>query len=475
MILRTVLLLSLALLPGWAWGARPASDAARLHQGLEKGFRRPKVLIYPLLDQRLLAEAEVSANGGPTDPPAWTAFVEGLKGAANLRVRAPGETRKAIQSDERYRGDLENAKNFADRGFREHRAVRLEIAAADLHNALRQFKQIEQQYIEPRRVARTSLTRGLALLESGNAVQAGDAFREALLLDPSLRLRPGYDHPAAVEAFEQARRSLSDEPPEPPWFIDTPAWAVGEDYHIIRGRVVDDRLELVIISAGVIRKESQPLGPDPASDGSRLASRVWACLPFGRAPTAPAFQPKLHLDAGFSYFVFLESPVELFSNVGVGVNASWLVAPYITLDLNAGLTNSNRDREEDLRRDIPIFRGSLGAGYALSGDRFRLTANLGVEVATIGEVVTTSEPGCKYFPAGTAPPAICDPNLDIDRYDTSIFLGPVLSIGTTLRLVDEIYLALRVHAATYIFESMERSNGLGVPVGAQLGLGYQLL
>ena len=61
--LLTLALLTLALpLTRPAHAATPQSDAGRLNTGLPPGFRRPPVIIYPLIDQRLLADT-------PTDPP----------------------------------------------------------------------------------------------------------------------------------------------------------------------------------------------------------------------------------------------------------------------------------------------------------------------------------------------------------------------------------------------------------------------
>lgn len=465
--------LAVWLPPGHA--ATPESDAARLNAGLPPGFRRPQVVIYPLVDQRQLSvEDQDGTSAEPLPPPpAWTALVDALRDAPNLAVETPALTQRAITDDLGYRRALELAQATAERAYRDYREVRLEAAAEGFEAAIGAFVKLEHHVVAPREVARAALTRGLALLESGQPVLAERALRRALLIDPRLRLRPGYDQPRAIEALDAARASLlADGPPAPDDFsARTPLPPQRARAYIVRARALPDRLEVTVRSAAGISVESEPLG-DPVDAASRLATRIHACLPFGRAPHRPGHRARLHLDAGFDTYVFARNPVDPFANVGVAVHASYLAASRLSLDLHASLATGERDPQEHLRQDITTLRMWLGPGYDYQSGRLRFSAHVGVEVAMVSPIELTTNAACKYFRPGEAPSLLCDFDTDIDRFDRAWLVGPTLTLGGSVRLVDQIYLAVRASAATYLFESVD--NGFGVPIGGSLALGYRL-
>ncbi len=466
----------LMLLPA-PWARAAEADSIRLSAGLPPTFRRPEVVVYPLLDQRqLVVEAGEGGRIEALPPPeAWSAFLGELRGARNLSVQMPNLTVRAITEDLSYRRALELADSTADRAFRDYRDVRLDAAAEGLEAAVDTYVKLEHHVVAPRVVARAALTRGLALLESGQPVVAERAFRRALTLDPALRLRPGYDLPQAIEALEAARAALvADGPPAPDDFSArvplAPQYAGG---YVLRARALPDRLEVVIRSAGGVSLEVQPYGDDPVDAGSRLASRVRACLPFGRMPRPEGYRSKLFLEAGFDAYAFAENPVGAFPNVGVAVHLSWIAAPHFSLDFHGSISNGERDPQEHLRRDIDSVRLMFGPGYAWSDPRFRLFGQVGVEVATMGAVIITTNPACKYFdPDDQIPDVLCDFDTDIDMTDRVWLVGPALSVGGSVRLVDQIFLAMRLTGATYLVESDD--NGFGLPLGGSIALGYRL-
>ncbi|MCB9543063.1 MAG: hypothetical protein H6703_11525 [Myxococcales bacterium] len=467
------LLAALLLLPQAALAAPAGSDAARLNAGLPPGFRRPQIVVYPLVDQRPLA-LDGRADP-PPPPPAWDAFLDALRDAPNLAVETPALTVRALTDDLGYRRALELAQATADRAYRDYREVRLDAAAEGFDAAVDAWLKLEHHVVAPREVARAALTRGLALLEAGDPVAAERALRQALLIDPALRLRPGYDQPRAIEALDAARQGLLAEgPPAPDDFsARTPLPPQRARAYLLRARVLPDRLEVTLRSAAGVSVETEPLDGDPIDAGSRLASRVRACLPFGWAPRTVGHRARLFLDAGFDSYAFAHNPVEAFPNVGVAVHLSWLAAARLSLDLHASLATGERDPQEHLRQDIATARLWLGPGYDWQSDRFRATAHVGVEVATMSPVVLTTNAACKYWPPGAqVPPVLCDHDTDIDRFDRAWLVGPAITLGGTVRLVDQIYLALRVTGATYLFESAD--NGFGRPIGGSLALGYRL-
>lgn len=445
------------------WLAAPAhaaaSDAERLTGPLAPGFRRPVVQVYPLLDQR----------GADTTPPkAWRAFVEALESRRNLDVSPPERTLTALKSRPGYITAIPSAYELMGRGHEDYREVRLEGAIAKLGRAVATFVRVGHHLVDRRGVAGAQLTVGLAQLEAGDGVGADRSMRAALLLDPSLKLREGYDRPDAVAAIERARAALVAAETRPREFTiaDTTRTVA------IYGRAVGSRLEVAIHTAGTLTVEAQPLGDDPVADGDRLASRVWACLPFGSAPRKRGHRSEVLLDAGFGYHIFTTAPVT-FGNFGVGANVSWLVAPHLGLDAQISVANSGRDAEEDLRQDVVSGRLFLGPGYSAATSRLRGAVNVGLEAAIASEVVLTSSAACKFFSEDDRPPpALCDHERQVDTGEAGVLMGAGLSVAGGVRLVSQVFLTVRLNVAHYLFDPSD--TGLGLPIGGQVALGYRL-
>lgn len=441
--------------------AVPLSDAARL-RALTPTFTRPAVWILPVLDQRALNGAPAPATHG-----VWQDFVEALAQRKNLAVSRPAKTTASIGASSAYRSALPLARQRARRGISDYQQVRLKEAAVALGDAVRAFKAIGHHLVAPGEVGRIELTRGLALLEA-DARGADDALRHALLIDPTLRLRPGVDRPEAVEALDRARQALASALPSAEALLVRPP-AAGR-VATVQARLTDNQIEVVVHEGGRVTIDRQSL--DAPDAGPRLAARIWSCLPFGRSTRRRRTTQRLYLDAGFDSFVFIDSPTELYRNVGVTLNASWSVAQFLAFDANLALTNSGRDREEDLRSDVPVGRLVTGPSFVSQFGPLRLSASVGIELASIAPITITSNPTCKYFRQGEAPNGLCNARDDFERHALSWNVGGALTLGATLLASKRIYLGVRVRGSTYVFQSVD--NGLDLPVGGQFVLGYQL-
>lgn len=484
------------LLVGWAQAQPLQSDAARLNLPFESG--RTVLWVVPPLDHRHLVEAN------PRSRTFFGDLLRALSARANLDVRVPVKAIAAIQrSTERT---LPLIRATRDRGLKDYQQVRLGEAAEGLQKAVEGFLSIGHHWVAPAEVARAAQTRGLALLErgeQGDEAAAEEAFELGLLIDPSVRLRPGVDRPAAVEAQARVRAGLAQalpavQGPRPP----LPPGAV------LQVRLLPDRVDVVLREGTVIIPDQQLLAmPDPtrppgdaaergvakqgepaqesasadevarlaAADreaAERLAARIWACLPFSGEARRRTSTRTLRLDSGFLGFAFTKAPTEAFINLGVGLNASLELARHLAFEAGAGLTISTRDRKEDLREDLPVGRLYVGPGFFSEFGRLRTTAGLGVELAVMGPVTTTTNPACKFFNPGDVPTRICDFDRDIDRRPTAWMAGPTLSLGASVRVVDEITLGVRLQGSLYLFRSED--NGLDRPVGGQVVLGYPL-
>ena len=453
-----------------------ASDAERLAEGLGREFRRPVVALFPLLDQR---HYDLAAGDGPSTrrlppPEAWTHFVAELVAADNLTVHRPSQTADLLVNNREYQLRLLLAREKANQGYSHYREVRLERAVKELHGAVQVFVEIEHYAVDPREIARAEMTRGLALQESGHPGQAVLAYRQALLFDPTLRPRAGYDRPETIAVFDQARELLTRDRAPPAPFDHarrTGKTLLPKGTIVVRGRTYRDQVEVTIQSAGISTLERIELGRDSEAEGSRLAGRVRACIPFGTLPPRKRHRRRVYVDAGFTYFVFADAPGDgPFSNVGAAANLSWHFARHIALDGRVSLTNSNRDRSEDLRADVATLRASLSPGFVAGSGRWRGFLNVGFEFASPGAVVTTASPGCKFFSrADGVPRDVCDFER-VERVERTMMIGGVVLAGGSLRLVDRIHLALRGHFTNYFFESQH--NDLAYPVGFDVGLGY---
>ncbi len=461
-----------------AMAAPPLSDAERLRNGLPPGFRRPTVVVYPVLDARPLAAP--TPGSLPPDTAVFDAFVVELARYENLTVVRPGQTLARLRARKGFIEAESAARALADEGHDDYKQVRLDAAVSHLGEAAEIFSRIEYRYLDPRTVSRTELVRGQAHIEKGDEVAANVAFGRALAADPRLRLRPNYDRPEYIEAFERARRAAAETPPAPTeltrWPADEP---VSTDVFLVRSRLLPaigerpERLEIYVVgSGGAVLPDHQTLGtPDAAG---RLAARLWASLPFGRAVKDRRAPAEVRLDAGFAWFLFAEDGLGtgVFNNVGAQTSFYWGLARNIGLQIAFLVANSGRDTEEDLRADILTYRGFMGPGYENRLGPWRFDVHLGIEVASPGRITTTDNVYCKHAPPDERSifAAFC-PSDSISTTDRTVLVGAGLTAGVSLDLVDDLYLSFQVNAAEYFYQL--EATDIGRPVGAALSLGYR--
>jgi hypothetical protein len=159
--------------------AAPAPDAARILAPPPEGFKRPTVLVYPLVDLAPLAEvapAIVSPTPAASNVPTFEAFVSALTRYPNLRVVPPAGVVARIKARRAWLEGVRVGAARAEDGRDASARVRLSDAARALGEAARIFHEVEHGYVDPRAVARTDLARASTLLEQGDALEANDAF-----------------------------------------------------------------------------------------------------------------------------------------------------------------------------------------------------------------------------------------------------------------------------------------------------------
>ena len=453
-------------------------DIMRLSAPMPPEFKRTTVSIFPLLDGDQL-KSRVPNDRPP--PKAWTAFVKALSNYSNLRIRAPRSTSLRFRSAVNRYGPYRAARRLAARGVREFGEVRLKDAERTLGEAIKTLIELRVHLIEKRFVAKLCLTRGQALLESKRPTDAEAAFQLALRLDPTVRMKSGYDHPKAVAAFDDARRSLlrrDDSPSLRNTSALTSAYSTSRrpTYyrwvgHGVYGRRDGQALEIVIDSPRGVQLERQRLTDSPEKDGELLASRVHATLPFGRWSRRKGGYLKVMSDVGFSGFAYLTSPVGGVPHYGVSSTFGLLVGGRLSLEANVQLSVSGRDFHEHLRENLTTLQLRLGGGIRGRSGRFGGAVHLGLSVDRLSEVVITTTPACKYFtPKDGVPRTLCDFERDFDRTEAAWSVGPSISIEGRFKLLDQLEFVTRVYATVDVFRTVE--HGFAWPVGATTGLGY---
>ena len=467
--------------------AAPAPDAARILAPPPEGFKRPTVLVYPLVDMAPLAEvspAVVSTPAAQSNVPAFDAFVSALSRYPNLRVVAPASVVSRIKARRTWLEGVRVGAARADEGRDASAQVRLEDATRALADAARVFHEVEHAYVDPRAVARTELARASTLLEQGDALEANEAFVAALSTDARTRLRPEYDRAETIAALERARLGLLTAPRAPERFTRWPASeSAAADVFIVRARHhaaqggEPARLELVVVSAnGTLVPETQPLpaGVPAEEAGGRLASRLFACLPFGGAAPVRRATREVRADVGGAGFVFLENPLDPFGHVGAAVHLTTQIAKRVSIETMAMVSNSIADSSAQITESMVTLRGAIAPGFETRLGAARLEAHVGLEVASPGAFVTSSNVYCRHFgvPTDGLGYQACVDGGGLDRTPRRVLVGAYASLGASLDLPEDLYLVARLNYAEYLFAS--GSSDLGRPLGGALSLGYQL-
>ncbi|MCB9551596.1 MAG: hypothetical protein H6705_06885 [Myxococcales bacterium] len=468
------LLAALLLLPQAALAAPAGSDAARLNAGLPPGFRRPQIVVYPLVDQRPLAldgradpPPPPRPRGTPSSTPSATPPTSPSRPPRSPCAPSPTTSATAARSSSpRPPPTAPTATTARSASTPPPKASTPPSTPGSSSNTT--SSPPAKSPAPPSPAASRSSKPATPSPPSARSARRSSST-------PRSASAPATTSPAPSKpSTPPARASSPKAPPRPttsPPAPRSPPSAPARTSSAPASSPTASKSPSAPPPASASRPN--PSTATPIDAGSRLASRVRACLPFGWAPRTVGHRARLFLDAGFDSYAFAHNPVEAFPNVGVAVHLSWLAAARLSLDLHASLATGERDPQEHLRQDIATARLWLGPGYDWQSDRFRATAHVGVEVATMSPVVLTTNAACKYWPPGAqVPPVLCDHDTDIDRFDRAWLVGPAITLGGTVRLVDQIYLALRVTGATYLFESAD--NGFGRPIGGSLALGYRL-
>ena len=173
---------------------------------------------------------------------------------------------------------------------------------------------------------------------------------------------------------------------------------------VVRARLTVEFMELLVISKRGIQTFRQPITEDPQDDASRIAAKLFACLPRGRAPT-PSANAQLILDSGFSGSLYTRSPLSPFPNLGLSVSTNLILFERLSIEGTASISASERDAQEHLRKDLTALNVRLGVGLQGRSGRLSGFAHFGIQVERLSAVFITTSVACKYFSREDAVPS----------------------------------------------------------------------
>jgi len=493
-------LAALALPAGAPRRAAAESDARLLFEGNPARLRPTALTAWPLVDLRPLFEGAPgegqAAGGARARERVQGALLAQLSAYGNLALRPPPRALEALTAAPAYARTVELARGLARRGVQAYREVELEQAQAQLESALELFEQCRQREVDPREVAQVTLTLGFVLLEQRHLLRAAGAFESALLLNPRLRLRADFDGPLAYKTFEEARARLTSLSAEELTRLAEPSRAA-----LRRG---EHALWLWLTPSGVsatlavwrgehmeVRREREGLGgelggglgagagggggeaEEVAAALSRLAGRLWACVPLQRLGADGDERTASVYAAGPGGLLFLRRPVGLVAHVGVEGVAARRVTRWLYVLGGASWSVSGRDAREDLRGDLSVASGHVGSRWVVGGELGEeptASAAVSLEALWRSAALLSREVGCKFFPPSpTLPPQLCQPSVDLSPLPASLQVGPRVELALTLPLRRPLYAELAAGLSWGLYQLTETPFTLPLTLSLRLG------
>ncbi|TVQ97268.1 MAG: hypothetical protein EA398_14975 [Deltaproteobacteria bacterium] len=446
-------------------------------------------------------------------------------GLRDLRLRALSDAlRRQVRTDPRYtlvdrdtaRERLAQPMDAAETGLesvamqsarlgREYfQSFNLRAAIEQLEEAIQLMEQTRLRWSNPDEVAEAWHTLALvwlALAESErrdpdaarrHAVHARRAFREGWRASPARPFDANRYPTTAVEAREEAIMELLAE--------DAPRLGLTSG----QARRLSERLgaELLVEAWGRTDREGTTLHlrvwdaqaerflpiqrlelmvptTTTAADALTAAlSRTLCCVPTERVPRDPgnAWSPgRPFLAIAPTVGSFIDRPSRRVTlNTGIGIHVMVPVTSEFGLVADSAVEIVQQDRDGDLVRRVDTIRNGVAVRMGTSPGRFRLFADVGVDLLYTGRVRATRNFWCKVSEGEEAefdPLRFCPPEALVS-IAPALSAGPMLALGGALRLDDRFWLTLRARTSAYVVP-FASDRALDLPIATELGVGYQ--
>lgn len=395
----------------------------------------------------------------------------------NDAVRTKLQTHlKLARNDIQYLGiNDESAKvqalqNRVQQGESAYEALNHRKAAAHLSQALDGFYALGWHLHNPTNVAKVQLLLGKTRLEQGKEGEAERLFRLAMSLNPRLKIQEEFEHPNTVRVLKQARRSFLTRAPELP-----KASARSNQNEVvveIHGRLVNDRIELLINASSGTRLEIEQVNEDLDRAISRLSTRILDCLPLAETFSKSSAPPSVIASLGMGVSSYARSPVGTFLFYDTVMDFQYKLSRNLEWWTNLRLSNSGPDSSEHIRNTITSLSLSFAPRPRFHFGRVTLSVYAAPWIERRGKYESTTNPACKFFTPESAPPIrLCNFEREVKSYPADWVAG--IAIGTELqvKLARKLYLLWATSARSKILEDV--STSMQYLVGSHVSLGYQ--
>ena len=402
----------------------------------------------------------------------------------NLKLTRMETYRGRSRRAQHYKRLIELTRTFVRSALKSYREVDLERTLASLDSALELTLQARQVMIAPDLVARISLFRGMIAVELRQYLRASIDFQRALLLSPKLRLKPGFDHQESLRIFEEVIRQLrSLSTSELIRLAERREWSELQTVSLVLIKVKSRLFSLLYRPTNrlgvnvkareeltdLVTRERYIWGREDLA--SRVASRVWACLPLSRIRQRQSEPLRLRVFGGWQTDTPLRSPVDQIPRFGATAKLVWEVLSQLDMQLGGAWSTSALDAARDLQTPLTSWAFYVGPQWTRHWSRAWMSLGLMVETSWLSRATITRAVGCKYFDLSyPLPSEICDPQRDLRKISDTWRFGPrvELSVGTTF--AERILLSAQVFSSLEVYQSS--AHPFGWPLGGSVLLGY---
>lgn len=321
---------------------------------------------------------------------------------------------RAVKTARGYEYRQENAELATRLGIDHYKKIDADAAVTYLESALDTYQDLQYDLVEAHKVAEVALYLALSYIEQDNTtLKLFDRFQTMTLLDPELRIRPGYYPERIVNFYRSARDSLlSILRAEGPQARDAEKLVdLADSDYAVYGYAwpeEDGRFEVALFIYS--REEKTFLAPlqMTVADGSpstfyeaanRLISRAIPAIlapNIAERPEDPTVvqsrgESPLSLDFGFAYASFWKFPFDErartkpWGNYGLSVAARVFMTRNFTMIFGGHILSSTRDYSGFLFDDFSTLRGFAGGDLGVDLWGFNLGGQLGLEATMLGD------------------------------------------------------------------------------------------
>ena len=365
---------------------------------------------------------------------------------------------------------LRALRTMVKAGEHAYQSLKHRQAAAHLSKALDEYYALGWHLFKPIDVSHVQLLLGKTRLEQGKEVDAERLFRMAMSLNPRLEIREEFEHPNTVRLLKQTRRSFLTRPPElPKSATHTHQKIVMVQVH---GRLVNDRLELMINSAGGTRMEVELINGNLDRAVSRISTRILDCLPLSDTFTKESTPPSVITSLGMGLSSYARSPVGPFIFYDTIIDFQYQLSRDFEWWTNLRLSNSGPDESEHIRNTITSLSLSFGPRPRFHFGRMSVSFYLAPWIERRGKYESTTNPACKFFSPESEPPTrLCNFEGEVKSYAADWVTGVAIGTQLQVRLARKFSLLWATSAHSKILE--EVSTSMQYLLGSHVSLGYE--